>query len=131
MSRRENEAIADRLEGERAVEIGIGRRTDVASALAERGVTVVATDVRPRTVPEPVEFVIDDIVEPTLSVYKGADVIYALNLPPELHGPALAVARRVGADFRFTTLGGDEPAIPVERTTLPGETLYAPAERGA
>ena len=130
MSRRENEAIVARLAGERVVEVGIGCRTDVASALTERGASVVATDVRPRTVPEPVEFVIDDVVEPTLSVYEGADVIYALNLPPELHRPALAVARRVGADFRFTTLGGDEPAIPVDRTTLPGETLYAPAELG-
>lgn len=130
MSRRENEAIVDRLTREHVVEVGIGRRTDVASALAARGTAVVATDVHPREVPEDVEFVLDDVIEPTLSVYEGADLLYALNLPPELHRPGRAVARRVGAEFRFTTLGSDEPAIAVERTSLADETLYAPRERG-
>ncbi|WP_232833766.1 UPF0146 family protein [Saliphagus sp. LR7] len=130
MSRGENEAIVDRLARERVVEVGIGRRTDVANALAERGTAVVATDVHPREVPEAVEFVIDDVVSPTRSVYEGADLLYALNLPPELHRPARDVARAVGAEFRFTTLGGDGPAIPADQRSVGGETLYAPAERG-
>lgn len=130
MSRRENEAIVDRLARERVIEVGIGRRTDVAGALVERGTAVVATDVYPQEVPEGVEFVIDDVVSPTCSVYEGADLLYALNLPPELHRPARDVARRVGAEFRFTTLGGDGPAIPADPRSLAGETLYAPAEGG-
>jgi len=106
------------------VEIGIGRRTAVARDLAQRGVDVTATDIHDREVPDGVRFVIDDITDPDYRIYEGTDAIYALNLPPELHRPALAVALNVGASFSFTTLGGDQPAIPVSRRSIPGETLY-------
>ncbi|MFU8868493.1 UPF0146 family protein [Natronococcus sp.] len=109
---------------DRVVEVGIGRRTDLAARLAEADVSVTATDVTRRAVPDAVEFVVDDIVDPDLTVYQGADAIYARNLPPELHRPTLEVAERVGADFLFTTLGGDQPAVPVERRTVREGTLY-------
>lgn len=122
---RRTEAITDYLEAyDRALEVGIGHRTDVANALTERGVDVVATDLYPRPVPERVSFIQDDIVSPDPSIYADRGVIYALNLPPELHRPTLEVARRVDAGFCFTTLGGDQPAVSVERETIPGETLY-------
>jgi uncharacterized UPF0146 family protein len=124
-SRRNFESLFDHLVGyERVVEIGIGRRTDLARALAEAGVSVTATDVHDRDVPEGVAFVRDDVVDPEPSIYAGADAIYARNLPPELHRPALAVARDAGADFLFTTLGGDQPTVPVERTTIEEGTLF-------
>lgn len=113
---------------ERLAEIGVGRRTDVAGALAAAGKRVVATDVHPRSVPEGVRFVLDDVTDPDPAIYADAEAIYALNLPPELHRPAWSLARRVGADFLFTTLGGDGPEVPVSRRTLPGETLFV-AER--
>lgn len=113
---------------ERLVEIGVGRRTDVAAALAAADKRVVATDVHFRTVPDGVSFVRDDVTDPDRAVYADADAIYALNLPPELHRPAWKLARRVEADLLFTTLGGDGPAVPVSRRTLPGETLFV-AER--
>ncbi len=107
------------------VEVGIGNRPDVAAALADRGVDVTATDITPRSVPDGVIFVEDDVTDPELTVYEGTDVVFARNLPPELHGPAREVARRVGADFWFTTLGGDQPAVPVEREQLDGRvTLF-------
>ena len=119
------EALADRLAGvDRLVEIGIGRRPHLAAALVDRGCAVVATDVHERQVPDGVRFARDDVTDPDLTVYAGADVIYALNLPPELHRPALEVAREVGADLGFTTLGGDSPLIPVERESLPDDTLF-------
>ncbi|MCU4743892.1 UPF0146 family protein [Halobacteria archaeon AArc-m2/3/4] len=124
-SRRDTDALADRLEAyDRLVEIGIGRRTDVACALADRGVSVTATDVHTRSVPDGVNFVADDVVDPDIGVYEGCDAIYALNLPPELHRPALEVARRVDAEFLFTTLGGDQPAVPVRRETIGRETVF-------
>lgn len=112
---------------DRLVEVGIGRRTEVARALADRGSDVTATDVHPRTVPPNVRFVVDDIVaraggDP--GPLYAVDAVYALNLPPELHRPARDVAHAAGADFLFTTLGGDQPAVPVERVTLAAETLY-------
>ena len=120
--------LIDRLSPyDRVVEVGIGRRVDVATALADRGVHVTATDVHERTVPAGVRFVRDDVVEPELAVYADADAIYAVNLPPELHRPALDVAREVDADLLFTTLGGDEPTVPIEREPLATETLYVSA----
>lgn len=123
------EAIADYLSRyDRVLEVGIGHRSDVAQALTERGVDVVATDVYPREVPAGVTFREDDVVSPELSIYADREAIYALNLPPELHRPTLEVARRVDAAFYFTTLGGDQPALPVERKTVPGDTLYVARE---
>jgi len=119
------DALVGSLDGYDAlVEVGIGRRTDVAAALADRGRTVTATDVHPREVPDGVSFVRDDVTAPDRDVYADADALYALNLPPELHRPARDVARAVGADFCFTTLGGDQPTVPVERRAIRGDTLY-------
>jgi len=118
------DALVDRLRRFSVlVEVGIGRRPDVAGALAaDREVR--ATDVVERAVPAGVAFFVDDVTDPDPTVYAGADVVYALNLPPELHRPALAVARAHGAAFAFTTLGGDAPEVPVRPETLPGETLF-------
>ena len=109
------------------VEVGIGRRTDVAAALSRRA-RVVATDVRERPVPDGVAFVRDDVTEPRTDVYADADAVYSLNCPPELHRPLRTVARDHGAACLFTTLGGDAPAIDALPETLPGETLYAASD---
>jgi len=122
-------ALRDRLAAfDSLVEVGVGERTALASALADADCHVTATDVRERSVPHGVAFVRDDVTDPDLGVYANADAVYALNLPPELHRPTLAVARRADAAFLFTTLGGDQPAVPVDRETLPGETLYVARE---
>ena len=124
------DALVARLSGNtHVVEIGIGHRVDVARELVAAGVRVTATDIHRRTVPPGVEFVRDDVTTPELAAYTDAETIYALNFPPELHRPALAVARAVDADFLFTTLGGDPPAIPVRPETIPGETLYVARSR--
>ena len=129
-SRRTVLALIEHLERhERLVEVGVGRRSDVAAGLADRGRTVTATDVHERSVPEGVRFVLDDVTDPDEAVYAGADALYALNLPPELHRPLVALAERVNAACYFTTLGADQPAVPVDRTTLPGETLYTARNR--
>jgi hypothetical protein len=110
------------------VEVGVGRRPDVAAALADAGADVTATDVHERSVPDGVRFVRDDVVERSRRDEPGplydVDAVYALNLPPELHRPVSDVADAGDAAFCFTTLGGDQPAVPVRRMTLPGETLY-------
>jgi uncharacterized UPF0146 family protein len=116
-----------------AVEVGIGRRPGVARRLAATGTDVTATDIEPRDVPAGIQFVVDDITDPDRAVYAGVDALYALNCPPELHRPMLEQAHAVDADVLFTTLGADQPAIPVTRETLPGETLFhaVQATRGA
>jgi uncharacterized UPF0146 family protein len=114
---------------DRVVELGIGRRVTLARALAAQGVNVTATDIRERSVPRGVTFVRDDAIAPDHDVYAGADAIYALNWPPELHRPALDIAEVVDATLLFTTLGGDQPTVPVRRVSVPGETIYFARER--
>ena len=119
-------ALVSRLSAaDSVVEVGVGNRPGVAAGLAARGVDVTATDIRERSVPEGVRFVPDDVTEPTLSVYEGADIVFARNLPPELQEPLRDVARRVGAACWFTTLGGDPVVVPADAEQLPGGvTVY-------
>jgi len=125
VSRSSHTAIADRIDSyDPVAEIGIGNRTDVAAELAARGISVTATDLRERDTPSGVAFVRDDVTDPDHSVYEDASAIYGLNLPPELHRPVRNVAREHDATLFFTTLGAEQPEIPVTRETLPGETLY-------
>ena len=107
----------------RLVEVGIGSRFDVAHALSKNR-TIVATDIHPCDPPGGVQFFLDDICDPLLDLYSKADIIYALNLPPELHQPTLTVALQVKSKFLFTTLGNDFPEIPARIETIPGETIY-------
>ena len=136
MVTRRDTGLVARLSGyDAAVEIGVGRRPDVAAGLADAGVSVTVTDVVDREVPPSVSFVRDDIVAASRRADPGeaydADLLYGLNLPPELHRPALDVAGAVGADFLFTTLGGDPPAVPATTESLPeGGTLYVTRDRG-
>jgi hypothetical protein len=127
-------ALADRLaRHDRLVEVGVGRRPDVAAALAERGREVTATDVHERPVPDGVRFRRDDVVDASRRDDPGptyhADALYALNCPPELQRPLVDVARAVDAVCYFTTLGGDPPVVPVARETLPDDTLFVARER--
>ena len=110
---------------DRVVEVGIGDRPDLSATLAAAGVSVIATDVADRSVPAGVDFVRDDVTDPDLSVYVGAGAIVARNLPPDLQGPALAVASAVGADLFFTTLGTDPAVVPADPRTIDDGTVFA------
>ena len=115
MSQSSPEELPALLDGyERVVAVGIGRNTALAAALVDRGVSVIATDVRERTVPDGVEFVLDDVTAPDRSVYADAGAIVAQRLPPELQRPVFDLARDVGADLFFTTLGADPVLVPTE-----------------
>jgi hypothetical protein len=110
------------------VEVGVGRRPAVAAALAAAGADVAATDVHEFEVPDGVRFVRDDVLAASERADPGdpyrVDAVYALNLPPELHRPTRDVARAVGADFLFTTLGYEVPAVPCETETVGPTTLH-------
>lgn len=118
-------ALVSRLSNyDAVVEIGVGRRPDIAGALADAGLDVTATDVRQRPVPDGVAFVVDNITDPDRAVYADADALFARNLPPELHRPAWELAGDLGVVLYFTTLGADPTLVPVSRETLPGTTLF-------
>ena len=119
------DALVDYLSAyDRVVEVGVGHDPALARALAEVGVAVTATDIQPREVPPTVEFVVDDLTAPDLEVYADAGAVYGLNLPPELHRPAVSLANEIDAALWFTTLGGDPPVVPVDREPLPTEPLF-------
>ena len=54
----------------------------------------------------------------------GFDAVYACNLPAELQRPTVALAERLDAACLFTTLGFEEPTVPVRRRSLPNTTVY-------
>ncbi|MFW6384304.1 MAG: UPF0146 family protein [Halodesulfurarchaeum sp.] len=111
-------------EFDRLVEVGIGRRTEVAEILAGRGVTVTATDVVERSVPAGVTFRRDDLRRPSVEVYESASAIYALRLPPELQRPAAELAGTIDRPLFFTTLGGDPVVIGADRRPVQAGTLF-------
>jgi uncharacterized UPF0146 family protein len=125
VSNEDREAVVARLSGyDRVVEVGVGNRPDVADALADRGVDVVATDVHERPVPDGVRFAHEDVTDPDPRRYEGVDAVYALNCPPELQRPLRAAARSAGAACLFTTLGADPAVVPATREQLPTGTLF-------
>jgi len=136
MARKTDPLIVRRLrDEERVLEVGIGDRTGVAARLVDAGVDVRATDVRSVSVPDGVRFRVEDVTavdEP--DAFHRVDAVYALNCPAELHGPIRDLAAAIGATFRFTTLGYEQPSITVERETLGGGdtprlTLYTATTR--
>jgi uncharacterized UPF0146 family protein len=120
-----NGPLVDRLARyDHLIEVGVGRRPDVAAALAARGRSVTATDVRGRDVPDGVRFVRDDVTDPEPAVYRGADAVYARNCPPELQAPLADVAREADAACLVTTLGTDPVVVDATPETLPDRTLH-------
>jgi len=118
------EALLDRLaEFDPVVEVGVGDRPAVARGLASRGIDVTVTDVRDCRLPG-LDFVRDDVFDPELAVYEDAEALYALNLPPDLHGAVARLGGRIDSAVFFTTLGADPATVPVRRERLPGETLF-------
>ncbi|MHC1626161.1 MAG: UPF0146 family protein [Methanoculleaceae archaeon] len=93
---------------QKVVEIGIGAKIEVARLLREAGIEVVTTDLSPVPVAESqVPVVIDDIFEPRLEIYEGADAIYSIRPGPEMVPPMIAIARRVSADLLVYHLGDE------------------------
>ncbi|MGQ3328780.1 UPF0146 family protein [Halorubrum sp. FL23] len=54
----------------------------------------------------------------------AVDAVYACNLPAEIQRPTVALADRLDAGCVFTTLGFEEPVVPVRRRTIEGTVLY-------
>ncbi|OYR59395.1 UPF0146 family protein [Halorubrum halodurans] len=141
-SRRALVAALDRFD--RLLEIGCGDRLGVARDLVARGHDVVAVDVAvdgehgvDRTadagslrVRHGDVVALADATDPAsaLGVGRGPgtgiDAVYARRLPAELQRPTVDLATRLEAACLFTTLGFEEPVVPVRRRSLPDTTLY-------
>lgn len=113
----------------KAVEVGVGDRSETAGELSRRGFTVVCTDVRERETPDEVEFVVDDVQDPGLSVYRGADVVYSVRPPYELHRHLREVADEVDADLVMKPLGNEPTPLTHDLVNVDGEALYVVRNR--
>ncbi|MFC6615348.1 UPF0146 family protein [Halopenitus salinus] len=126
------------------LEVGIGRRPDVARALAGTGYRVIAIDVVDRPVPDEVAFARLDVHDLAMSASPrrslpipeaDADaapvaLVYGRNLPAEIQPATVRLAERLDAAAAFTTLGFEDPSpsLRVERRTVGSDTLYVVSE---
>jgi uncharacterized UPF0146 family protein len=88
-----------------AIEVGIGKNTDAAEFLLSAGTLLRSTDVKKIPVPEDLAFTIDDVYVPDISLYQGADVIYAIRPAIEMIPPLITLAERVNCDLIVYHLG--------------------------
>lgn len=88
----------------KAVEVGFGGKTVAAKILQESGVSILCTDLHayPETM---IPSVVDDVFIPTLDLYRGADVIYAIRPGTEILPPLIALAQKIKADLIVYHLG--------------------------
>jgi len=89
-------------------EIGVGRFPDVALALGRRGVQVFATDVRPYR-HRGLDVILDDVMEPDLSLYVGVQAMFSLRPPLELIPYMERLAKAVSADLLVKPLASECP----------------------
>jgi len=89
----------------RAVEVGIGNNPDAARPVAAAGALALCTDIRPGIRHDGLIVVPDDIFEPDLRLYAGADLIYAVRPGVEMIPPLIALAARVNSDLLVYHLG--------------------------
>jgi len=88
-----------------AIEVGIGKNTHAAEILASAGILLRSTDIKEIRVPGSLAFTRDDVFEPDISLYRGADVIYAIRPAIEMIPPLIALAEKVSCDLIVYHLG--------------------------
>jgi uncharacterized UPF0146 family protein len=89
----------------RAIEVGIGRNTDAAAILNSDKKLLRCTDIKSLLVPGQLPFITDDIFSPVISLYREADVIYAIRPGIEMIPPLITLAREVDCDLIVCHLG--------------------------
>jgi len=105
-----------------AVEVGFGGKTTAAEIVQAAGIPVLCTDVHAYT-EGPVPSVVDDCVEPTLSLYC-AEVIYAIRPGTEIVPALIELATRINADLIVYHLGFELYENGGERIVTDGVMLH-------
>ena len=95
---------------EKIVEVGVGGITRVLEVLNGKmpETKLIATDVREVPVPQGVEFVQDDVKDPEIEIYKGADLIYSMRPPAEFYPFLSEIADKSGADLLVNPVSSEE-----------------------
>lgn len=87
------------------VEIGIGSNRTAACLIRDAGIPVRCTDIHPVPPLEGIHFLQDDVFEPALPFYRGADVIYSIRPAGEMIPPMIALAQLLACDLLVYHLG--------------------------
>lgn len=88
-----------------AAEAGIGRNTEAARILSGAGKLLCTTDIKKIPALEDLSFTVDDVFSPDISLYWGADVIYAIRPAIEMIPPLVGLAGKVNCDLIVYHLG--------------------------
>jgi uncharacterized UPF0146 family protein len=95
--------------GGRVVEVGVGRKSDVALLLEP--LEVVATDIENRPAHQ-LSFMEDDIFSPREEIYEGASLLYSLRPPLEVQLAMGDLALKLGADVLIRPLEDEIAELP-------------------
>lgn len=108
------------------VEVGVGKRTQALSELAERlpECELIATDVSEVSVPEGVNFKKDDIMEPQELLYRGADLIFSLRTPQDLYPYLYKIAEKMESDLLLKPISSEEAPTKGELINYSGVFFY-------
>lgn len=87
------------------VEIGVGKNPDAAYYIKEHGLNVRCNDIIPRELRYDIEYHNDDVFDPDLSLYKGADLIYSIRPGIEMVPAMIRIAEEIDCDLIVYHLG--------------------------
>jgi len=103
------------------IEVGVGHRRDVAERLSEvlLRTEIIVTDkdeswVRPRR-PGRIRAVADDVMFPSLNLYRGASLVYCLHPPGEILPALEKLANGVGADLLVVPISDERHELRPDR----------------
>lgn len=88
-----------------AVEVGAGCNLTAAEVIFHAKKPILCTDIRLPSCTSPVQYVVDSIWDPNLSLYQNAACIYAIRPTEEMMDSLIAVAMRVNSDLLVYHLG--------------------------
>jgi len=85
--------------------VGAGKFLEVANNLQKHSkMNIILTDIKPSH-----EGIIqDDITHPNLTIYDGANIIYSIRPPMELHQAIMDLANTINATLIIKPLSGDD-----------------------
>ncbi|HOT95047.1 MAG TPA: UPF0146 family protein [Methanoregulaceae archaeon] len=105
------------------VEVGIGNNFTAAEVISAAGARVRAVDIRP-VEGGPIPVIRDDIFSPSLSLYRGADLVLAIRPGIEMVPFLIALARRCDCDLLVYHLGDEVYLHGGERIPVAGAVLH-------
>ena len=103
--------IAEKSEGKRAIEIGVGFQLSVALKLRELGYEVTVVDWNEEALENArkagLKAVRDNVFNPRIEVYRGTDVVYSVRPTPEIVRPILDLGRLLRKPVYILPFTGD------------------------